>query len=220
MAKQNEHGRIIATAAKATLLPIGCRRICQSRCCIFDHRYWIIFIEFQPSAWAKGSYLNVTPHWLWLRYGANDYHPRPADFIPFENAEQFTPLIENMAAVAARTVLDMRARFRAPEKVQRFFAERISQNPFPLYRAAATAGFVRDVALARHLFKHMYALDTENYGSWINDLKFECATLAALLDDSVRYRSAILEAITERRQHFRLPPDAQCLESMDSTDSE
>src|SRR5262245_34981683 len=134
MAKQNEHGRIIATAAKATLLPIGCRRICQSRCCIFDHRYWIIFIEFQPSAWAKGSYLNVTPHWLWLRYGANDYHPRPADFIRFENAEQFTPLIEDMAAVAARTVLNMRARFRTPEKVHRFFAERISQDPFPLYQ--------------------------------------------------------------------------------------
>jgi len=116
MAKQNEHGRIIATAAKATLLPIGCRRIGQSRCWISDQRYWIILIEFQPSAWAKGSYLNVTPHWLWLRYGANDYHPRPADFIPFENAERFTPLIENMAAVAARTVLDMRARFRTPEK--------------------------------------------------------------------------------------------------------
>src|SRR5262245_13817808 len=219
MAKQNEHGRIIATAAKATLLPIGCRRICQSRCCIFDHRYWIILIEFQPSAWAKGSYLNVTPHWLWLRYGANDYHPRPADFIPFENAEQFTPLIENMAAVAARTVLNMRARFRTPEKVHRFFAERISQDPFPLYRAAAAAGFVRDVALARQLFKRMESLGTENYGPRINDLKSECATLATLLDDPVRYRSAMLEAITERRQRFRLPPDEQCLESTDSRDA-
>ena len=219
MAKQNEHGRIIATAAKATLLPIGCRRIGQSRCWISDQRYWIILIEFQPSAWAKGSYLNVTPHWLWLRYGANDYHPRPADFIPFENAKQFTPLIENMAAVAARTVLDMRARFRTPEKVYRFFAERISQNPFPLYRAAATAGFVRDVALARQLFKRMETLGTENYGSWINDLKFECATLAAMLDDSVRYRSAILDAVTERRHRFRLSPDAQCLESVNPRDS-
>src|SRR5690348_10790315 len=112
MAKQNDHGRLIAAAAKAALAPIGCRRLGRSRCWISDERYWIIFVEFQPSAWSKGSYLNVRPIWLWLRYGSNDHHPRPHDFIAFENAEQFKPAIEHMAAVAAQSVLSMRARFQ------------------------------------------------------------------------------------------------------------
>ena len=219
MAKQNEHGKLIAAAAKAALAPMGCRRIGQSRCWISDERYWTIWIEFQPSAWSKGSYLNVRPSWLWLRYGANDHHSRPTDFISFENAEQFTPLIENMASIAAQTVVTMRARFRRLEDVNRFFAERVSQDGFPVYRAAVTAGLVGDVKTARQLFQRMEALDAENYEPWIN-LKSECAALAALLDDPVRYRAAILETIAERRRKLRLPPDPQCLESMDSTNVE
>lgn len=215
MARQNEHGRLIATAAMSALLPLGCRRVGQSRCWISDERYWIIFVEFQPSAWSKGSYLNVRPNWLWLRYGANDHHPRPADFIKFENAEQFTPLIENMAAIAAQTILSMRARFRTLEDVNRFFAERISRDGFPVYRAAVTAGLVGDVTTARQLFRRMEDLNAENYEPWLK-LKSECATLAPLLDDPARYQSAILETIAAWRQHFRLPPDPQCLESMDS----
>ena len=65
MAKQNEHGRLIAAAAKAALAPLGCKRKGQSRFWYSDQRFWIISIEFQPSGWAQGSYLNVGENWLW-----------------------------------------------------------------------------------------------------------------------------------------------------------
>ena len=218
MAKQNEHGRLIAAAAKAALAPLGCRRIGQSRCWISDERYWTIWVEFQPSAWSKGSYLNVRPNWLWLRYGANDHHPRPADFISFESVEQFKPLIENMASIAAQSVVAMRDRFRSLEDVNRFFAERVSQDGFPVYRAAITAGLIGDAQTARRLFQRMENIDMTNWGSWIMNLKAECAALAALLDEPNRYKAAILETITDWREKMRLPPDPQCLESMGSTD--
>jgi len=217
MAKQSEHGKLIAAAAEAALAPLGLCRIGKSRCWISDERHWLITVEFQPSAWSKGSYLNVRPTWLWLRYGANDHHPRPTGFISFENTTQFRPLIENMAAIAAQTVLSMRARFQRIEDVYRFFAERISQEGFPVYRAAVTAGLVGDISTARQLFKRMAALDPAGYASSIKLLKSECAALAPLLDDPARYRSAILGTITERRENWHLPPDLECLESMDST---
>lgn len=216
MAKQNEHGKLIAAAAKAALAPLGFRRIGQSRTWISDERYWAIWIEFQPSAWSKGSYLNVRPSWLWLRYGANDHHPRPADFISFESVAQFKPLVENMASIAAQTVVAMRARFKTLEDVNRFFAERVSQDGFPVYRAAITAGLVRDTHAARQLFERMDNMDTTNWGSWIMDLRSECAALAALLDEPMRYKAAILATIAERREKLRLPPDPHSLESMDS----
>jgi hypothetical protein len=215
MAKQNEHGKLIAAAAKTALGPIGCKRVGQSRCWISDERCWLIMVEFQPSAWSKGSYLNVNPVWLWLRYGSNDHHPRPHDFIAFESVEQFTPLIKDMAAVAAKSVIAMRSRFRTLVDVNRFFAERISQDGFSVYQAAVTAGLVGDLTTARQLFKRMETWDTENHESWMR-VKAWCAELAVLLDDPVRYRVAILETITERRQQFKLFPDPQCLESMDS----
>src|SRR5262245_19987372 len=120
MAKQNEHGRLIA-AAKARRAPLGCKRKGQSRLWISDERYWLITVEFQPSAWSRGSYLNVRPQWLWLQLGANDHFPRPADYIEFESVEQFKPLIDNMAAIAAQTVLALRERFRALTDVNRYF---------------------------------------------------------------------------------------------------
>ena len=51
MAKQNEHGRLIAAAAKAARAPLGCKRKGQSRLWFSDERYWLITVEFQPSGW-------------------------------------------------------------------------------------------------------------------------------------------------------------------------
>lgn len=75
MAKQNEHGKLIAAAAKAALLPLGCVRKGQSRCWFSDERYWYIFIEFQPSSWSEGTYFNIFPIWLFLRpWGGEPIH--------------------------------------------------------------------------------------------------------------------------------------------------
>lgn len=93
MAKVNEHGRIIAGAAKTALEPLGCKRKGQSRIWYSDQRFWVISVEFQPSGWSKGSYLNVGIKWLWHHGRGLDLSDRPVDFVPFESADQFTPLI-------------------------------------------------------------------------------------------------------------------------------
>jgi hypothetical protein len=215
MAKQNEHGKLIAAAARTALTPLGCRREGQSRSWISDHGYWIIVIEFQPSAWQKGTYLNVSPHWLWLRMGSGEAWERVGDFIPFESIEQFRPLVEDLAAQGAQRVLELRERFRSLADVNNHFANRVSSDGFPVYRAAVTAGLVGEVTTARRLFHKMEELDDEGYTPWIK-LKAECAAFAARLDDSEQYRSAALSVVTELRQHLRLPPDSQCLEATDA----
>jgi hypothetical protein len=30
-----------------------------------DHTWWLVVVEFQPSSWSQGSYLNVGAMWLW-----------------------------------------------------------------------------------------------------------------------------------------------------------
>jgi hypothetical protein len=112
MSKQNEHGKLIAAAAKAALLPLGCRRKGQSRCWFSDERFWYIFIEFQPSAWSKGTYLNVTPIWLFLQPWGGEAAHRVGDYIQFESVDQFGPLIEKGAQLIASEVIALRAKFR------------------------------------------------------------------------------------------------------------
>jgi hypothetical protein len=42
-------------------------------------------VEFPPSGWAKGSYLNVAAHWLWIEqdYLSFDYLGRREPFIEY-----------------------------------------------------------------------------------------------------------------------------------------
>jgi hypothetical protein len=213
MSKQNEHGRLIAAAAKAALLPLGCRRKGQSRCWFSDERFWYIFIEFQPSAWSKGTYLNIGPIWFFLQPWSGEASPRLGNYIKFESVEQFAPLIEQAAKLVAAEVVALRSRFQTLMDIHSCFAGNLSWSG-NIYRAAVTGGLVGDVGLARQLFAQIKALDPARHGIYLRDRQVECAKLAALLDDPQAYRSAILETIEAKRLARGLPPDPQCLEAM------
>ena len=213
MAKQNEHGKLIATAAKAALLPLGCRRKGQSRCWFSDERFWYIFIEFQPSAWSRGTYLNVGPIWFFLERWGGEVTRRLDNYIEFESVEQFAPLIEKAAQLVAAEVVALRAKFRTLADIHRFFAGNLSWSG-NVYRAAITGGLIGDFALARQLFARIKELDPNRHGIQLKDRQAECAALAALLDDPQAYRSAIREKIDIRRRARGFPPDPQCLEAM------
>jgi hypothetical protein len=213
VAKQNEHGKLIAAAAKAALLPLGCRRKGQSRCWFSDEHFWYIFIEFQPSAWSRGTYLNVGPIWFFLEGWGGEVTRRLDNYIEFESVEQFAPLIEKAAQLVAAEVVALRAKFPTLADIHRFFAGNLSWSG-NIYRAAITAGLIGDLALARQLFARIKGLDPNRHGLQLKNRQVECAALAALLDDPQAYRSAIREKIDIRRQSRGFPPDLQCLEAM------
>jgi hypothetical protein len=214
VAKQNAHGKLIAAAAKDALLPLGFRRKGQSRCWYSDEGFWYIFIEFQPSAWSKGTYANVSPIWPFLRHWGGDVAHRVGDYITFESVEQFSPLIEQMAKLAAAEAAALRVRFKTPQDVHQHFVSRITDNAHRIYRTAVTAGLVGDFSLARQLFARMAVMDPVMRGPWIIDMQKECAELSTLLDDPVRYRSTILRTISMQRQKRGLPSDPNCLDSL------
>jgi hypothetical protein len=220
MAKQGEHDRLIAAAAKAALASVGCLRKGQSRVWISDQRFWVVHIEFQPSGWSKGSYLNVGAAWLWYpRKGLPfNYGYRVADFIPFESAEQFTPLIEDMAAQAAREVLALREKFRTLADIHRHLVNNVRYDDWPAYHAAVAAGLVGDIATARQLFCRVEAWPTQG-SEWQQTLKSDAVALAALLDDPARFRAAVCEIIAQCRALNKLPTDPQCLDGAVTIDA-
>ena len=60
-----QHNKIINAAAKKILAPEGLFRVGSSRRWIDDNGYFVIQVEFQPSAYDRGSYLNVGISFLW-----------------------------------------------------------------------------------------------------------------------------------------------------------
>lgn len=220
MAKQNEHGKLIAAAAKAALLPLGCSRKGQSRFWYSDQRFWAISIEFQPSAWSRGSYLNIGAMWLWYPRKNWGFHVgtrvEDADFISFESVEQFTPLIGRMAARAAQEVLALREQFKSIAAIHRYLVTHPLREGGPVYHAAVAAALAGDTPAARHLFDRLAQWPTENL-EWRRTLQSNGAALAILLDDPPKFRTEVLAIIEGVRGRLRLPADPQCLEPMDST---
>lgn len=179
MAKADEHARLIAAAAKAALHPLGFVRQGRSRFWFADQRFWIIFADFQPSGWSKGSYLNVGVKWLWQPRPTLDISYSPVDFIPFKSKEQFSPLIEHMADVAAQEALKLRAQFKTLADVSQYLVAHGSSDGWPVYHAAIASGLIGDIETSSRLFERMEAWPTYGY-DWELELKSESAAFAAL----------------------------------------
>jgi hypothetical protein len=218
LATQNEHGRLIAAAAKAALAPIGCVRRRRSRVWLSDQRYWAIMIEFQPSGFSKGSYLNVGASWLWyesvsggLRFNVG-YRVQGADFIAFDNAEQFRPLIVRMAAQAAEEVLALRAKFPSIDAISRFLNATSNRQLVWMFSAAVAAGLNGEFELSRARFDEMFGYSADN--AWEEKLYSQARALVALLDDTDRFREAVRRAIDVRRRQAKLPPIIDCLDAL------
>ena len=105
--------KLLKGAARRVLRPLGFFQRGRSRLWIGDHGWWLVVVEFQPSGWSKGSYLNVAAMWLWFEkdYFSFDYGYRIGRFVPFKDEAQFAPLAENLARRAADEVGHYRSLF-------------------------------------------------------------------------------------------------------------
>ncbi len=109
MAPQQPHNKLIAQAARAVLGPMGLRQQGRSRIWLDDNGWWLGVVEFQPSSWSKGSYLNVGACWLW-HPGAEpgisfDLGHRVEGHVPFRNEAQFQPQARRLADRAAEEII-------------------------------------------------------------------------------------------------------------------
>jgi hypothetical protein len=151
----------------------------KSRIWYSDQRFWVIFVEFQPSGWSKGGYLNIAVKWLWSPGPGWSFSYRPVDFIPFTSIKQFTLPIEAMAASAAQEVKIVRDRFKRFADGYHYLIAHATRDGWPIYNAAVAAGLAGDEETSRRFFQQMK--DWESYGyDWELRLKADSAALAAL----------------------------------------
>lgn len=213
MRNNSEHNEIIARAAKAHLAPLGCKRVGRSRTWLSDQRAWVIMIEFQPSGFAKGSYLNVAPSWLWYpkSHLTFDYGPvRCGRFVKFESASQFQAEAEALAEQAARSVLQFREELGSPAAIAAKLVKSASDDQcWRAYYAAVATGLLGERDTSLRLFAQIIA--AESHAAWFSKLQNFCAELAGKLPDPGAFRKATL-AIAQTRALNKLQEDPDSLE--------
>jgi len=116
----------IAASAGQAFGPLGLTRKGRSRIWLDDHGWWLGVVEFQPSAWGPGSYLNVGAMFLWrpTDHLAFEIGNRVADFSPADDLADFQVAVETKVEQAAQAVLTLRQRLRNLGDVIGYFAAR------------------------------------------------------------------------------------------------
>jgi hypothetical protein len=170
-------------------------------------------VEFQPSSFGKGSYLNVAAHWFWSAMPdvlSFDYSlPREKFWIGFRDAEQFGDQIAVLAQRAADDVRQLDAKLSDIRTVARLLVVTEEQfkaegrgGGWPAFHAAMAAGASGDMTVARTLF----ASARESIASWRPDVMPFLDPFAAALEDEAAFARFVAQRIDAQRALYGFGP--------------
>jgi hypothetical protein len=184
---------------------LGLRQRGRSRVWIDDRGWWLISVEFQPSGWSKGSYLNVGATWLWKEqdYISFDYGSRVEGFSQFIDEAQFGPIASRLAERAADEVNRFRNLFPTVHAVARHLAEQSPKGFWDEFNAGVACGLSGDAVGARPFLN---AVAGTNYGQdWAKAAAAVARNYCEELCNPQKFQRAIKDVVRRTRQLLRLP---------------
>jgi hypothetical protein len=206
------HTKLLTAAARESLRPLGLRQKGRSRTWLDDHGWWVGVVEFQSSAWSKGSYLNVGGMWLWDEQG---HHVRfdvghrvdGAGFIEYESDEQFAPEARRFSALAADEVRRLRATLRDLDSAITWLRDHSEGGQgWPDYNLGIALGLAGEHAEAAQCLRRLSHEPGDP--DWWQQAVTRARELADLLENDVSaFRTQMQSAITAFRVALKLEPD-------------
>jgi hypothetical protein len=207
--------------------PLGLVQKGRSRTWLDDNEWWLAIVEFQPSSFSRGSYLNVGAMWLWrpdddpfLFYAVGG---RVAEFVAFESEKDFAPKARRLAVRAAQEVEKLRAVFPDVAGAAAYLVTEVDKdpdekNPEEAFDAAVASGLADDAERARSLFDLHDALsrryhERDRNEDWYTEELSEQHDRALArseafrlrLDDTSEFRREVFGVIDRVREALGLP---------------
>jgi hypothetical protein len=201
MSKDTTHSRLLTAAARNILRPMGLVQKGRSRVWLDDHGWWICVVEFQPSSWGRGSYLNVGCMWLWhvKDYISFDEGCRLDGFNEFHDEEQFETVARSLAEHAAGEVLRYRKLFPSVSAACTHYSHLPPTGFWPAFDAAVAFGLSGEANTARLLFERIMYPDDDDR-DWVLQAQAEARRLHAISRDTGQFRRVIAESIHRTRE--------------------
>jgi hypothetical protein len=202
-----DHNKLITAAAKKALVPLGLRQQRKSRIWYDDHGWWAVVVEFQPSSWDRGSYLNVGLSWMLYEkdHWAFDIGYREDGFRSATEGEQFESAMAEVAAHAARKVDEYRQRFSSLDEMCNYYRTLDGRGGWPDYYAGVLEGLRGDRESAEQRLS--LVVDAPATTTWHRALQFRCQDLIRLLGEPRFFRDSILGIVLRCRS-------GRCLEDL------
>jgi hypothetical protein len=194
-----DHNKLITAAAKKTLGPLGVRQQRKSRLWYDDHGWWAVVVEFQPSAWDRGSYLNVGLSWMFYEDSGWSFNIgyREDGFQSASDQQNFETAIAAVAGHAARRVMDYRDQFSSLDKMCAYYRTQDGRGEWPDYYAGILAGLSGDRHYAEQRF--LAVVNAPSSTTWQRGLQFRCHDLIRLLEEPEFFRESVLGIVLRCR---------------------
>lgn len=224
MSEQREHSKILTAEGRRALRPLGLEQKGRSRVWLYDGGWWIGVVDFQSSAWSRGSYLNVGVVWPWAPFAASfqtvDWGGRVSvPFIEFENHNQFRPLAASLADVAAEEIESFKTACSTPASAAHHLAtwHASESRRLEMYRQLRADldegilwGLSGDSGKAHALFAcYLDKSEPHRDSAKIVELRSLTGELDALLDHRAAFTERIREEIEAGRALLKLDPAAE-----------
>lgn len=200
------HDKIIANAAKAELGQLDFQRKGRSRTWIADHGWWVTVVEYQPSAWSRGCYLNVAAHWLWSssKHLSFDFGGRVEEHIQYLSDAQFTDAAMLLSKQAASEALRLSSQFGSLSTTAAILLaeeRKMNSGGWMAYHAGLAAGLTGFVDDAKAMFARV-----ANGFAPPNSLLVQSARhLAPMVHNPERLHDEANSLIAAHRTVLRLP---------------
>ncbi len=207
MADRSPVLRIITSAARESLKPLGLAQRGRSRLWIDDHGWWLGVVEFTPPRIA-GSGLHVGAMWLWHDVEHLAFHVEAVRIGSelFRTEDQFTPLALEFSRQAAANVAALREKFPALPDVARYLTSRPVRRGFfwDGFDSGISAALVGDPDTARDHFERVLREDA--LAPWMVEAQKKARELHAIAADRDAMTAWVTRAVDSCRSKLGLDP--------------
>lgn len=205
--KDGLHNQIITKTATRFFKAYGITRKGKSRTFLDDHDWYTTIIEFQPSGFDKGTFLNVGVnfHWFEHDYLSFDLGYRESAFVAFVDSETFRIEVENLCQIAIQKTLKYRKHFETLESAKQTICDDAfaSDSLWGNYHQGTISGLTGDYTTMKRYYGIL--LKTDHHAAWANQLKEHVISLLDGLDTLSAFRLEIGKIATKTRLLKKLP---------------
>lgn len=203
---EKTHSKIINDITKGILKPMGLIRKGQSRIWLDDNIWFTTVVEYQPSGWSKGTYLNIGINFNWHLSDSFsfDYGHRESGFIDYRNDGQFQRGVENLTNKGLAKVHEYR-KFTDLEyaKTQILSYRFHSDDLWGNYHRTMICLMTGDKDDFLIYYNKLMSINSEI--KWIQDLKDYIAQLLQIYNDNTLVIEFYTDLIKQTRDLKKLP---------------
>ena len=180
----------------------------KSRTWLDDRGWWVCVVEFQPSSWARGTYLNVGCMWLWnvKSYISYDEGNRIEPFVHFAGEYQFETEALRLAERAAEEVQNYRRLFTDPGAVSEYYLSRPPMPPghWQTFHAAVACAIAGRYGDAIRFFDRFLTANNDR-PQWLIAAQTDAQMLRQLASNPIEFRAVISDRIQRMRELQKFP---------------